>query len=191
MTSFCTDPTQIKEAFNKGLITPEDYNAWLGSSGYKESLKKSLDNNEISATEFKIETEKASGLYWERDDQTKGVFRFVLKGANWQPIDLKQRKIQKARESQPLQTQQPKRVAVNNPYKKIDSMLDDLAKTTKAAKASIDKWPGKSIIKANESKPISQPVGNKRHAPGKASLDDVITLAETLVNKKLKQKGGK
>lgn len=190
MVNFETNPEPIKEAFNSGIIIPKDYNAWLGAAGYIKELKKSFDGNEITATELKNETEKANGLYWERDDQTKGVFRFVLRGS-FEPLDLNERKILKAKQSQPLQRQQPQRVKVDPNVRKIVEMADNILKSTRETQALLNKTAAKPFVKSNEQKPITQQQSNRRHAPTPVSLDEAISVANALLNSEVKRKGGK
>jgi len=110
MVNFETDPQRIKAAADKGIITKEDYEKWLGVQGYKTMLKKSREDSEISTSVFADESEKAESYFFERD-LSSNQFRFILKGVDFQPLDLfKQHTVIKAMQQAPLVRNQPARV---------------------------------------------------------------------------------
>ncbi|MFT3908064.1 MAG: hypothetical protein QM737_01450 [Ferruginibacter sp.] len=133
MTNFETNEQAIQEAYRKGLITDKDYNAWIGAKDYKKELKKSCDAFCITEGEMKSEIEKANGLYWYKN-QSEYTLQFQLMG-NFQPINLQEKRMIKAQQSQPLQTQMPQRIKVDTGLAKISELADKVLSESKELKS--------------------------------------------------------
>lgn len=87
MVQFENDPERIQDAFNKQLITPEDYKKWQGLQGYSTALNKSLANDKISNAIFKSEQKNIQSFSWQRDF-SEARLKFKLVGNDFNPINV-------------------------------------------------------------------------------------------------------
>lgn len=144
MNNFCTDQDKIQEAFEKGIITPEDFAKWNGLNGYKKTLKKSVDNDEITKSTFATENAKADGFYFQRD-RTSNTLKFRLYGSDFQPLDLFPKPIIKARQEQPLQRSQAG--SLTDSTKRMMASADNLLTSTNELKRMVEESNRKMRIK--------------------------------------------
>ena len=127
MKNYNNTDEEIKNGFESGIITEEDYNKWQGLKGYISMLQKSEEDGDISKAVFENEIAKAKGYYFERD-KSFNTLRFTLHGpADHTPMDLfKQKEILKSIQNKPLQDKQQTRV--DDSMKEINALADEICK---------------------------------------------------------------
>ena len=134
MVNFERDPEKIKAAYESGIITPQDCEKWQGVQGYKAMLKKSHDDSEISKSTFANEGEKVESYFFERD-LSCNQFRFILKGVDFEPIDLfKQSEILKSMEQIPLKRVFPRRDTANETMRKVNAAVGSITQMAEEIK---------------------------------------------------------
>jgi hypothetical protein len=129
MRNFNNTSEEVEQGFKSGIVSYDDYSKYLGSQGYKNELKKSISNGDISKANYVNEISKAEAVYFERD-LSHNTLRFTLRGADFQPMDLPAIHLQKAKE----QSQLLKQSTFYENQKKINKLVDGFAKIAESIK---------------------------------------------------------
>ncbi len=86
-----TERELIKVAAEKEIITQEDYTKWKAMQRYASILTLSVESFDLNKAIYFNEKSKAESYFFERD-LSAHQNRYVLRGDNFQPINLSRKK---------------------------------------------------------------------------------------------------